>query len=44
MSGGNVQFDQGASWIHGSSKNHPITALSKKVEGVIMKETDDDNI
>lgn len=43
-SGATVQFDEGASWIHGSNKNHPITKLSKLVEGVFMKETDDDNI
>ena len=43
LSGGQIQFDEGASWIHGSSRNHPITKLSKSVQNVFMKETDDDN-
>jgi hypothetical protein len=38
MSNGiNLQFDEGASWIHGSNPNHPITKLSKLVNGVAMK-------
>lgn len=31
LSGGSVQFDEGASWIHGSCKVHPITKLAKSV-------------
>ena len=42
--GENFQFDYGASWIHGSYKKHPITILAKSVNGLVMKQTDDDNI
>lgn len=34
-------FDLGASWIHGSCPEHPITQLSQEVPGVKMLETDD---
>jgi hypothetical protein len=37
-------FDEGANWIHGSCKNHPITQLSKEVANVKMVETDDDKL
>ena len=42
--GGQIQFDEGASWIHGSNRNHPITKISKNVKEVFMKPTDDDKI
>lgn len=42
-SGGTLQFDEGASWIHGSNKNHPITKLSKNIKGLISVETNDDS-
>lgn len=35
--GVNFQFDEGASWIHGSNPEHPITKLSNIVKGVAMK-------
>lgn len=38
QSGPVVQFDEGASWIHGSnSTDHPISKLAKKVPGLVMK-------
>ena len=43
QSGPTVQFDEGASWIHGSSNDHPITKLAKNVKGLVMQETDDDS-
>lgn len=39
--GGTFQFDEGASWIHQSCKENPITKLSKKVKNVVMTETID---
>lgn len=42
--GGTLQFDEGASWIHGSCEENPITELSKNVEGLVMKETEDDSV
>lgn len=33
-SGGTLKFDEGASWIHGSNPNHPITKLSLEVPGL----------
>ena len=37
MAGGVVQFDEGASWIHGAGKDNPITDMSKLVSGLVMK-------
>ena len=38
QNGSTFPFDEGASWIHGSNdKDHPITQLSKNVQGAIIK-------
>lgn len=38
-----LPFDEGASWIHGSNSNHPITKLAG-VSGLKLFETLDDNV
>ena len=39
-----MKFDEGASWIHGNSEDHPITNLANDVEGLITTFTDDQNV
>lgn len=39
--GGSLKFDEGASWIHGNSNEHPITQLANDVEGLVTAVTDD---
>lgn len=39
--GGSLKFDEGASWIHGNSDDHPITKLANDVEGLVTAFTDD---
>lgn len=43
-SGGSLKFDEGASWIHGNSNEHPITELADDVEGLVTIFTDDQNV
>ena len=39
-----MKFDEGASWIHGNSEDHPITKLANDVEGLVTTFTDDQNV
>lgn len=44
VGGSNFAFDLGASWIHGSCAAHPITQMSKEVQGLKTLITDDDKM
>lgn len=35
-----IKFDEGASWIHGSGSENPVTYIAKQVNGIKIKKTD----